>query len=85
MKYKNFNRDILKCDFEEGWSKWPSDSNKGVPMPSGQKPCPPEAKLIDLVMPEQFDFAIKLVKAIKNRRSRRRFTQDFLTMKELSF
>lgn len=85
MKYKNFSRDILKCDFEEGWSKWPSDSNKGVPMPSGQKPCLSGDRLVDLIAPEHFDFSIKLVDAIKNRRSRRRFTQDFLTLKELSF
>jgi SagB-type dehydrogenase family enzyme len=85
MKYKNFSRDILKCDFEEGWSKWPSDSNKGVPMPPGQKPCLPQDKLIDLVAPEHFEFDVKLVDAIKNRRSRRKFMQDSLTLKELSF
>jgi SagB-type dehydrogenase family enzyme len=85
MKYKNFSRDYLKCDFEEGWSKWPSDSNKGVPIPPAQKPYSPEDKLIDLVAPEDFDFDTKLIDAIKNRRSHRNFTQDFLTVKELSF
>jgi hypothetical protein len=85
MKYKNFSRDILKCDFEEGWSKWPSDSNKGMPMPPGQKPCLPGDKLIDLVTPAHFEFDVKLIDAIKNRRSRRKFTSDSLTLKELSF
>lgn len=85
MKYKNFSRDILKCDFEEGWSKWPSDSNKGMPMPPGQKPYLPGDKLIDLVLPAHFEFDVKLIDAIKNRRSRRKFTPDSLTLKELSF
>jgi SagB-type dehydrogenase family enzyme len=85
MKYKNFGRDILKCDFEEGWSNWPSDSNKGVPMPQGQKPCVPADKIIDLVSPNEFKFDLKLQDAIKNRRSRRKFTKESLTLKELSF
>lgn len=84
MQYKNFTRDILKCDFEEGWCKWPSDSNKGIAMPQAQKDCG-SSKLIDLLAPKDFDFAIKLQEAIKNRRSRRKFTQEFLTLKELSF
>lgn len=83
MKYKNFSRDILKCDFEEGWNKWPSDSNKGVPMPVAQKDC--SGKTVDLVDASSFKFGIKLQDAIKNRRSRRKFTQDYLTLEELSF
>lgn len=85
MKYKNFNRDILKCDFEEGWNNWPSDRNKGVAMPAGQKPYSAEDKLIDLVIPQEFDFNAKLMDVISNRRSRRKFLQDYLTLKELSF
>ena len=85
MKYKNFSRDFLRCDFEEGWSKWPTDSNKGVPMPMPQKACALGDKLIDLVAPTDFKFDIKLQDAIKNRCSRREFTQGFLTLKELSF
>jgi SagB-type dehydrogenase family enzyme len=85
MKYKNFSRDVLKCDFKEGWSEWPCDSNKGIPMPDGQKPCLPGSKAIDLVSPKEFDFNVKLIDAIKNRRSRRKFTQGHLTFKELSF
>lgn len=85
MQYKNFGRDILQCGFKEGWDKWPFDKNKGIPMPLGQKPCLPKDKLIDLVSPEQFKFDIKLIDAIKNRRSQRKFTQDFLTLEELAF
>jgi len=85
MTYKNFNRDILKCDFVEGWSNWPSDCNKGVAMPPAQKGCGASNKLINLISPDAFEFNIKLRDAIKNRRSHRKFTQDFLTLKELSF
>lgn len=85
MKYKSFGRDILRCGFEEGWSKWPSDSRKGLPMPTGQKPYSSKDTLIDLTNPEYFDFDVKLVDAIKNRRTHRKFTQDSLTLKELSF
>lgn len=84
MKYKNFGRDILKCDFEEGWSKWPSDSNKGMPMPEAQKSCK-SGKFIDLPNPQSCKYDIKLQDAIKNRRSRRKFTQDHLSLIELSF
>lgn len=84
MKYKSFCRDILKCDFEEGWSRWPSDSNKGVAMPHAQKECAPD-QLINLIEPKNFGFNVKLEAAIKNRRSRRKFTSESLTLKELSF
>ena len=55
MKYKNFSRDILKSDFEEGWQKWPSDCNKGILKPQTQKSCEP-SKMIDLVDPSEFKF-----------------------------
>ncbi len=84
MKYKNFNRDILKSDFEEGWNRWPSDSNKGVPMPPAQKSCE-SSERINLVDPHDFKFEVKLQDAVKNRRSRRKFTQEHLTLEELSF
>ncbi len=84
MKFKNFSRDILRSDFEEGWHRWPVDSNKGISMPQAQKDYG-TSQVINLVEPSDFNFAIKLQDAIKNRRSRRKFTQEFLTLKELSF
>lgn len=84
MKYKNFSRDILRSDFEEGWNRWPSDSNKGIPMPHAQKGCE-SSQMINLIDPHDFKFETKLQDAIKNRRSRRKFTQEYLTLKELSF
>jgi len=84
VKHKNFSRDILKCDFEEGWSKWPTDSNKGISEPAPQKPHK-EGKLIDLVDPSNFEYKITLQDAIKKRRSRRKFNKDSLNLEQLSF
>lgn len=85
MKFKNFNRDILKSDFDAGWGQWPFDSNKGLPAPQPQKSCAATDKLIDLVLSDDFNFDIKLTNAIKNRRSRRKYAHKPLTLKELSF
>lgn len=81
MEEKNFSRGFLKCDFVEG----STDSKKGVPKPQIQKPYLPTEQSIDLVSPDEFKFDIKLQDAIKNRRSIRKFNDDFLTLKELSF
>lgn len=85
MKFKNFNREILKSDFEAGWAQWSFDSNKGLPALQPQKPYAATDTLIDLVLPNDFDFNIKLIDAIKDRRSRRKYTYNPLTLKELSF
>lgn len=86
MKYKSFTREILKCGLEEGWNKWPSDSKKGVEMPAVQKDhVNKNSKLIKLESPEEFVFEATLQQAIKNRRSRRKYSPGFLSLKELSF
>lgn len=85
MKFKNFNREILKSDFEAGWGQWSFDSNKGLPALQPQKPYSATDKLIDLVAPDNFDFDIKLIDAVKNRRSKRKYVHKSLTLKELSF
>jgi SagB-type dehydrogenase family enzyme len=85
MRYKNFSKDFLKSHFEENWTEWLSDSKKGIARPPKQKDLLPKDKIIDLIQPEQFDFNITLLDAIKKRRSHRRFTQNFLSLKELSF
>jgi SagB-type dehydrogenase family enzyme len=59
---------------------------KGLPVPPIQKPYPKDAELVDLVNPEQFSLGkMPLIEAIRNRRSRRNFTQESLTLEELSF
>ncbi len=63
-----------------------TDQMKGLPVPPIQKPYPKDAELVDLVDPGQFSLGkMPLIEAIRNRRSRRNFTQESLTLEELSF
>ena len=85
MQIKNYQQNFLRSTFTAEWNNWSCGKNQGLPMPEKQKPYDTKAKLIDLVSPEQFIFDLKLLDAIKYRRSRRKFSQDFLTLKELAF
>ncbi|MCJ7424567.1 nitroreductase, partial [Candidatus Bathyarchaeota archaeon] len=63
-----------------------TDQMKGLTPPPIQKPFSKDAELVDLVNPEQFSLGnIPLIEAIRNRRSRRNFTRESLTLEELSF
>lgn len=62
------------------------DRKKGVPLPERQKKCPPDATIIPLPPPEFTGLSgVKLVDAILNRRSRRKYLPDSLSREELSF
>jgi len=81
-KYRKF----LKSDRWDEWQKIKTDQRKGVPAPPLQKPHLKGAKLIALVSPEDFTVGkMSLIEAIKRRRSRRKFTEEPLTLEELSF
>lgn len=84
MDYPKDYRAFLKA---EGWEKLPpSDQSQGVARPESEKPVPEGAKLIDLVPPEDFKVGnMALREVIAQRRSRRRFTGDPLSLEELSF
>ena len=63
-----------------------SDQRKGLPMPPIEKPYPADAELIDLVPHEQIRLGdMSLLTAIDQRRSRRRFTDEYLSNEELSY
>ncbi|MHA1442443.1 MAG: SagB/ThcOx family dehydrogenase [Candidatus Heimdallarchaeota archaeon] len=63
-----------------------SDQRKGLPIPDIEKPVPEGANLIDLVPPSEFTVGkVHLIDAIKNRVSHRKFTEEKLTLEELSF
>ncbi|NHJ04892.1 MAG: SagB/ThcOx family dehydrogenase [Candidatus Heimdallarchaeota archaeon] len=63
-----------------------SDQQKGLPVPPIQKPYPEEARLIDLISPKDFKIGnYPLLNAITNRRSHRKFTDEALTLEELSY
>jgi SagB-type dehydrogenase family enzyme len=84
------NRDFLKAP---DWEKmppnedWQSDQQLGVNPPVAEKPYPQNAHLVDLTPLNELrsiNFNISLFDAIINRKSRRKFTQEALTLEELS-
>lgn len=91
-KYDDFikdRRELLKAhDYDaippDEW--WKPDQQKGVDAPPLEKPYDKDAKLIDLIDPEDFqDRPFPLMNAIASRESRRAFTEDSLSFEELSF
>ncbi len=84
MSTINEKRDMMKSGF--GIAAIDSDQRKGLPQPPFEKPFPPDAVLIDLPEPSR-DVATKphLFDCIKDRKSRRKFTDQLLTLAELSY
>jgi len=79
-------RKYLKNQALSGMGEIETDQMKGLPLPPIQKPYSENAELIDLVSPKQFSLgSMPLIEAIRNRRSRRNFTHESLTLEELSF
>lgn len=79
-------RRFLKSDSWDEWRETETDQRKGLPSPPPQKPHPEDAALIDLVAAEDLTVGgMRLIEAIGRRRSRRRFTDQPLTLEELSF
>lgn len=82
-------RDLLKAhDYDafppEDW--WEPDQRKEIPAPPLEKPYDSGTVLIDLVDPKDFTVGqIHLYDAIANRKSRRIFTDELLSLEELSF
>lgn len=63
-----------------------SDQDKGIPQPPFQKSYPETADLVDLLSPTELNIGlIPLLDVIKKRRSRRKYTDESLTLEELSF
>ena len=79
-------REFLRANLWAEWQKLETDQRKQAPPPPPQKPYPEEAVLVDLVAPAYFTVGqMPLIEAIRRRRSRRRFTEEPLTLEELSF
>jgi len=69
-----------------GMSEEETDQMKGLPLPPMQKPYPADAELVDLVAAEDLAIGqVPLIDAIENRRSRRKYTDESLSLEELSF
>ncbi len=79
-------RELLKSYEWAQLDQIASDQQKGHPRPGIQKPIPPDALLIDLIPPDQFTVGqIPTINVIRNRISHRNFTNDAITLEELSF
>lgn len=81
-KYRYFLKDSIRktIDFST------TDQNQGVPTPPIEKPYYPDSLRIELVNTDwEKIFDISLSEAIKNRKSRRNYKKEPLTLMELSF
>ena len=86
MESMETNREFLKAVFWGQMSRQLTDQQKGRPHPAVQKPVPEGAKLVELIAPKDITLGrMPLTKAINRRRSRRKFTQEPLSLEELSF
>ncbi|MCX6033284.1 MAG: SagB/ThcOx family dehydrogenase [Chloroflexi bacterium] len=79
-------RAFLKSGDWTAWEQLETDQRRGVLPPPLEQPTPPGAARIDLVPPDHFTVgAMPLIEAIRQRRSRRKYTDAALTLEELSF
>lgn len=81
------NRRFLKANWRE-WSEsgLKTDQQKGVPRPAVEKPFDVNAELIGLVSPDKMTVGdMSLREVIAARASRRKYTDEALTLEELSF
>ena len=79
-------RDFLKGFWWEERDKVPTDQKKGLEAPPLLKPYHENATLIDLPAYEEFKVReVSLREAIRRRKTYRRFTEESLSIEELSY
>ena len=79
-------RDFFKADGWDDRASWESDQQKELPQPPFQKEISDGAELFDLPSPDSINLGkSELLKIINQRRSRRKFTDEILTLEELSY
>lgn len=82
-RFRNFLKDSIRkqIDFSQ------TDQSEGIQAPPIEKPYPADASILDLVKPGDWENIAEtdLASAIANRRSRRTYRQEPLTLEELSF
>jgi SagB-type dehydrogenase family enzyme len=81
------NRNFLKDNIRKSVDFSKPEQNNGVSAPPIQKPYPKNADLIDLVVEEDWEniFNIPLTRAVKHRTSHRNYSDEPLSLEELSF
>lgn len=79
-------REFLKAYAWEKHRTFESDQRKGVSMPPVQKPAAEGATLVGLVDPESLSVGnTPVLQIIRQRRSRRSFTDESISLEELSY
>lgn len=83
MRNRNFLKDRIRKSVD--FSK--TEQNMGISAPPIEKPYSKDAKLINLVVEEEWEekYNVPLARAMKNRKSHRDYLGDHLTIEELSF
>lgn len=82
QQYREFLKDSIRLtvNFAE------TDQQRGVPPPPVEKPCAADARRVDLVAPGRWAVpGIDLERAIRARRSRRRYAPEPLSLAQVSF
>lgn len=80
------DRNLLKANLWDAWDRLETDQKKGLLYPPIHKPVSEDTVLIDLVPVGEFNIGgISLFEAIQRRRSWRSFTNQPLSLEELSF
>ncbi|MBN1356304.1 SagB family peptide dehydrogenase [bacterium] len=80
------NRKFLKGYEEAVIKAFQSDQSRGVPVPEMVKPFPESSRRIGLPEPGEVNLGdVSLTAIIDQRQSRRKFTEDPVTLEELSF
>ncbi|MHB1417313.1 MAG: SagB/ThcOx family dehydrogenase [Chloroflexota bacterium] len=81
------NRQFLKDDVRLTIDFSQTDQSRGLPPPPLEKPFAPDARRIDLLQPADWGDVghVDLLTAIRNRRSRRRYLPEPLSLAEVSF
>lgn len=63
-----------------------TDDRRGLPVPPIEKPWPSDAQRLDLVKPETFTVGtMRVIDAIRERRSRREYSAEPFSLEELSY
>jgi SagB-type dehydrogenase family enzyme len=79
-------RDFLKAYGWDERARTGTDMTRKMAQPLAQKPVPKDATLIDLIPQEDLTSgSMSLIETIRKRKSRRKYTDDPLTLEELSF
>jgi SagB-type dehydrogenase family enzyme len=83
---KEESRNFLRADVFKDLDNIETDQQKELPQPAIQKCCPNPSNLIDLIPVEEFDCGhMSILDVLKNRKTRRVFSEEPLSQEELSF